>query len=292
MLGSAEAPDTKENGALPAAAEGPRPDDVLPDSLGDALLQAGQATHQAMESGVTRCLVEVLLPEFWDSNSGAVFAEEGDQQRFWKLTRRFVDSLAEAEPDRKIRIVYPDSGVAAMLQNSWKDGNYRISSLTDRLPVNEEDDLVVLAAPDPQGLEKCKKIALDLEDVRPLVLFNPRLASGDVGVGLNVRRMRSQFLGSFNTTYCMRPVGDIGTVFRRYPGMWQVFVEDLKAPGRFSLVAEKPSRPAGEALDELISDFFGEENKAAGKETPKPSIFGNIQSTVQSLQRFAKQLSQ
>jgi len=49
---------------------------------------------------------------------------------------------------------------------------------------------------------------------------------------------------------------------------------------------------AGEALDELISDFFGEENKAAGKETPKPSIFGNIQSTVQSLQRFAKQLSQ
>jgi len=26
------------------------------------------------------------------------------------------------------------------------------------------------------GLEKCKKIALDLEDVRPLVLFNPRLA--------------------------------------------------------------------------------------------------------------------
>jgi len=47
--------------------------------------------------------------------------------------------------------VYPDSGVAAMLQNSWKDGNYRISSLTDRLPVNEEDDLVVLAAPDPQG---------------------------------------------------------------------------------------------------------------------------------------------
>jgi hypothetical protein len=51
-------------------------------------------------------------------------------------------------------------------------------------------------------------------------------------------------------------------------------------------------RPAGEALDELISDFFGEENAAAGKDAPKPSIFGNIQSTVQSLQRFAKQLSQ
>ena len=49
---------------------------------------------------------------------------------------------------------------------------------------------------------------------------------------------------------------------------------------------------SGEALDELIQDFFGEENKAAGKEAPKPSLLGNIQSTVQSLQRFAKQLSQ
>ena len=32
-------------------------------------------------------------------------AEEGDQQRFWKLTRKFVDSLAEADPAQKIRIV-------------------------------------------------------------------------------------------------------------------------------------------------------------------------------------------
>lgn len=39
--------------------------------------------------------VEILLPEFWDPASGPVFAEEGDQQRFWKLTRRFIESLAE-----------------------------------------------------------------------------------------------------------------------------------------------------------------------------------------------------
>ena len=39
--------------------------------------------------------VEILLPEFWDPSSGPVFAEEGDQQRFWKMTRRFIESLAE-----------------------------------------------------------------------------------------------------------------------------------------------------------------------------------------------------
>ncbi len=37
---------------------------------------------------------EVLLGEFWDPSSGAIFAEEGDQQRFWKLTRRFAENLA------------------------------------------------------------------------------------------------------------------------------------------------------------------------------------------------------
>lgn len=35
----------------------------------------------------------------------ACHAEEGDQQRFWKLTKRFVDSLAEADPQCTIRIV-------------------------------------------------------------------------------------------------------------------------------------------------------------------------------------------
>lgn len=69
--------------------------------------------------------------------------------------------------------------------------------------------------------------------------------SGDVGIGLNVRRMRDQFLSTFTTTYSLCPIGDIGTVFRCYPAMWQVFVEDPELPGRYRLAAERPSRPAG-----------------------------------------------
>ena len=49
----------------------------------------------------------------------------------------------------------------------------------------------------------------------------------------------------------VRYAGDVGTVFRRYPGMWQVFVEDLEAPGRYKLIAERPSSPAGEGLPHL-----------------------------------------
>lgn len=100
------------------------------------------------------------------------------------------------------------------------------------------------------------------------------LCSGDVGIGLNVRRMRQEFLSTFTVTYSLRPLGEFGTVFRRYPGQWQVgcesphicaatrlslvdcthngsncalqvFIEDESTPGRYSLVAEMKDRPTG-----------------------------------------------
>jgi len=163
----------------------------------------------------------VLLAEFWDPSSGAVFSEEGDQQRFWKLTRRFVEGLAAGGAAERVKVVssprrdatfwekwqhrkigslsgttdaahtprpcsrhtcarstsaaccrnrmirhtsffstqdtesclqlYPDIGVAAMLRNQWQDVQFRIGSLGDRAIVAPDDEIVVLAAPDPQG---------------------------------------------------------------------------------------------------------------------------------------------
>ena len=39
--------------------------------------------------------------------------------------------------------------------------------------------------------------------------------------------------------------------------MIQVFLEDENSPGRYILVAEKQTRPAGEALDDIIMDHLG-----------------------------------
>ena len=47
--------------------------------------------------------------------------------------------------------LYPDIGVAAMLRNQWQDVEFRIGSLGDRAIVAPDDEIVVLAAPDPQG---------------------------------------------------------------------------------------------------------------------------------------------
>ena len=38
-----------------------------------------------------------------------------------------------------------------MLQNSWPDFPYKISSLGDRRPVDDDDEVIVVAGPDPQG---------------------------------------------------------------------------------------------------------------------------------------------
>lgn len=69
--------------------------------------------------------------------------------------------------------------------------------------------------------------------------------SGDVGIGLNARRLRESFTNQFLVTYSLRPIGDLGTVFRMYPGLWKVFVEEPELPGRYRLVADQPKRPAG-----------------------------------------------
>jgi hypothetical protein len=47
--------------------------------------------------------------------------------------------------------LYPDMGVAAMLKNQWGDPGFAVGSLSDRTPYQEEDDIIIFAAPDPQG---------------------------------------------------------------------------------------------------------------------------------------------
>lgn len=55
--------------------------------------------------------------------------------------------------------VYPDVGVAAMLKNQWTDAPFGFASLNDRRPVAADDDIVVLAAPDPPGADDAMRIS-------------------------------------------------------------------------------------------------------------------------------------
>ena len=242
----------------------------------------------------------------WDPSSGNLFAEEGDQQRFWKITRRFVEQMSSIHGADHVKAVctsrpvfkvlrcamcihkqgllprvqlYPDVGVAAMLRNEWKDATFEIGAVSDKTAVGEGDDLVIIAAVDPQGMpsnvQAVQVHGIPATMLMWLVLVADRvergkegggggrparsrhplqpaagqvgqlklqtccgymcsaccwtdssramlLCSGDVGIGLNVRRMRLEFLSTFTVTYSLRPLGEFGTVLRRYPGQWQV----------------------------------------------------------------------
>ena len=148
--------------------------------------------------------------------------------------------------------IFPDAGSAALLKQSWGPDPlpFGLASLNDRLPIQPSDGAAVMCAPDPQGLADAQRIAASCE--LPLVIFNGRLASGDAGIGLNVRRMRERFLGTFAVAYSIRPLPGGGSIFYRYPGPWKVFLEDQTAPGRYQLAAVRPRRPAGDELDDLL----------------------------------------
>ena len=122
-----------------------------------------------------------------------------------------------------------------MLKQAWGPGPlpFGLASLNDRRPIAAGDGAAVLCAPDPQGLSDAQRIAgaaADSETVVPLVIFNGRLASGDAGIGLNVRRMREGFLGRFAPAYSIRPLPQGGSVFFRYPGPWKVFRIHICSP--------------------------------------------------------------
>jgi hypothetical protein len=274
----------------------PSDDDVLPNSLFDAVQQAGATTAAAIRGGNPRCLVEISVAELFDSSSGNIMAQEGDQLRVWELCRFFVESLSQnlgvaTEDGATVRAVFPDAGCAAGLAARWAGGavSFSLSSLNDRSICTPGDVAVVVCAPDPQGVEASQRVAAEAAELgTAVVLLNPRLASGDAGIGLTARRLRDRFVGGFTVAYSIRPVAD-GTVFKAYPGMYQVFGADPQRPGRFKLLSEEVARPS---LEDVLLTLDNGAGASGGQEgaVGVGAVAENLQRTVASMMRFMKSL--
>jgi len=267
-------------------------DDELPDNLFDAVATAAAATEEAISNGSLGNLVELRIPELWDPISGNVMAEAGDQLKVWEITREYTAQLCKRMgPDVKVKAIFPDAGCTAMLQARWPDAPFVMASANDRKIFEEDDAVLVFAAPDPPSLDKVTKTTrIANEAGAAVVLINPRLASGDAGIGLTVRRMRDKFLGRMTVAYCLQPLPWCnGSIFKRYPGMWRLYLEDEARPGRFKLVRESYSRLAGDDLDDVVMQQYrpkgedGEEVEAG----PVEKVFR----VVADMQRFMNSLS-
>lgn len=252
-------------------------DSCLPSDLDGAVRQSSQATALFVSSGGTRAIVELLIPQL------QFLEDEGAQAELWELSRTFLDTLIEETGSQRIKAIFPDAGAAALLKYRWKDAAFRFSSLSDRKPVESEDEIVVMVVPDYQMLAYVERIASDLSDdpPRPLIMWNPRLISEDVGVGVNVRKLRRYFLSTFTTVYSMRPLPS-GAVFRCYPGLWKVFYDDKDRPNRYLLAKEIISRPDAEELEIIFGDV--EESEEG------PSLFTKAAGIFSSLSRFMKSI--
>lgn len=254
-------------------------DDCLPSNLEGAVQQSGQACAEFVSSGGTRAIVELLIPQL------QFLDDEGAQGELWDLSRVFLDTLIQETGSQRVRAIFPDAGAAALLKYRWKDAAFRFSSLTDRKPVEDDDEIVVMVVPDYQMLESVQRNASLLSDdpPRPLIMWNPRLISEDVGVGVNVRQLKRYFLRTFSVVYSMKPMAS-GAVFRCYPGLWKVFYDDKDRPGRYLLAKELISRPDAEDLELIFGDV-------QEKLEERPSLFAKAAGIFSSVNRFMKVIS-
>ncbi|MBA0687382.1 hypothetical protein Goari_014926, partial [Gossypium aridum] len=165
-------------------------DSCLPSDLEGAVRQSGEASALFVSSGGMRAIVELLIPQL------QFLDDEGAQAELWELSRIFLDTLMQETGCQKVKAIFPDAGAAALLKYRWKDAAFGFASLSDRKPVESQDEIIVMLVPDYQMLERVQRIASELSDdpPRPLVMWNPRLISEDVGVGVNVRQLRRYFL--------------------------------------------------------------------------------------------------
>ncbi len=245
---------------------------MVPQSLEEAIAEAIIFTKQALADGRTRLQVEFVIPEI------ALQA----QSLGLEFTALFQDYGAG------LRVIFPDTGAAALARRDWGETDFRISDLGSRyIPVDQkisdEDQAFLLVSPSSVEVQSVEKLC-NLAGDRPVVLLIPQLEDVSiVGIGYAARALRERFLKTLETSYYFRPL-EGAVVLRAYPFLWQVYLE--KEDG-YELIAEVPEKPLGEVLENLILEKTNP-TTANGEETvkqKKPGLFA-------SMNRFLKALNQ
>ncbi|MGK7931986.1 MAG: DUF1995 family protein [Microcystaceae cyanobacterium] len=243
----------------------------FPNSLEDIVVQAKAATQVALESGVKLCQIELVIPEI------ALQAQS--------LAQQFIPLLEEYGSG--LRVLFPDTGAAALARRDWGDTSFSVSDMGSRntpveYKITDEDTAFLVVCPssvEVQSVEKLSQLAND----RPVVLLIPQLEDVSiVGIGYAARQLRERFISQIETAYYFR-VLEGAVVMRSYPNLWQVWLEKEE---QYELIAEEPTKPMGEALDIIINKALG--NDSDDQTVAKPKQGG----LFSEIGRFFKALSQ
>jgi len=245
---------------------------TVPSSLENAIAEAQSATRLALESGVTRLQIELVVPEI------ALQAQS--------LAQQFAALFADYGSG--LKVLFPDTGAAALARHDWGETWFQVGDLGGRFTpietkVSPEDTLYLVVSPSSVDVKTVETLC-NLAGDRPVILLIPQLEDvAIVGIGLAARQLRERFLSTLETVYYFRPLAG-AVVVRTFPEPWTVWLETEEG---YRCIAEEAQKPAGEGLDQIIAKAVRGEEGGLATTAPvkKTGIFANMQ-------RFLKALSQ
>jgi len=200
----------------------------------------------------------------------------GDPRGRWTLELRFeglrllpvVLRLAEelAAGEAPIRLLFPDAGAAALARRDRPELAECIATFSDHLRLRQSTSAEIPengpgAAGGPEGSDAEILILMgasqaDYGSVESVcqahrgrvVLVNPGLEDGAVGIGSVGRERRRGFLAQWEAAYALIPLS--GSALRRaHPLDWELFRLD---PDGYRFAASFDHRPDGEERDEAL----------------------------------------
>jgi hypothetical protein len=244
---------------------------AIPNSLEEAIAQSREATRTAIQNGVPRMMVEFAYPEL----KGQPIAEQ-----FYPVLQGMGLTF---------KMYFPDAGAAALARRDWKNPEFVVRGIGELQGKMEPDDSAyIFVEPSSIEVSQVEEMCNEAGD-KFIIMLNPKLEDvATIGIGYAGRQLRERFLSTLESVYYLRPMEGV-VLFRCYPSPWQVWQETTE--GDYTLLAELPQRPSGEALDRIL---MGEPSpnssgQEAGQPPPQKQKRGGFLSELQS---FIRALSQ
>ncbi|MEM7792948.1 MAG: DUF1995 family protein [Cyanobacteria bacterium P01_C01_bin.118] len=232
----------------------------LPNSLEETIDQAIVSTKAAIEDGITRLQVEMVIPEL-------------KQQ---PIAERFLSLFQDL--GLQFKVFFPDAGAAALAKRDWNNPDFTIRGINEiQATIEPDDEAFLIVNPSAVEVQDVEKLCNEAQD-RTVIILNPTLEDVSiVGIGYAARQLRERFLSTLTSCYYYRPMPD-AAVLRRHPGGWQVWQE---VGDQYELQAELPERPSSEALEKIL--YGGDESEDSAAPKPKKSLLGEVQKFLRAL---------
>lgn len=214
----------------------------LPNDLNEAIAQAMEATKAALKDGYTRLQIEIVVPDI--------------ELQAQSLAKQFIPALLEE--GTQLKVFFPDTGAAALAKRDWQEVPFKIEDIgNSRSPVDKkvepQDECFLLIAPSAVEVAQAEKLS-NLAGDRPVVILIPKLEDVSiVGIGYAARQLRERFIKTIESCYYIRTLGG-AALYRCYPDPWQVW---LTEDGQYKLIAERPEKPVGDALEMILATATG-----------------------------------